>query len=59
MKKYKGQAMIYKTPLTTKYQATLTPLLLLLQFNLSNPTHQGTNEVCRIVQGVGKLRFYL
>ena len=27
------------------------------QWNLSNPTHQGTREMCRIVQGVGKLRF--
>ena len=26
--------------------------------NLSNPTHQGTREVCRIVQDVEILRFY-
>ena len=30
---------------------------LSIQWNLSNPTHQGTREMCRIVQGVGKLRF--
>jgi len=36
--------MIYKTPLTTKYQATLTPLFLLLQCNLSNPTHKGPGK---------------
>ena len=28
-----------------------------IQWNLSNPTHQGTKEMCRMVQGVGKLRF--
>jgi hypothetical protein len=28
-----------------------------IQWNLSNPTHQGTKEMCRIVQDVGKLRF--
>jgi hypothetical protein len=31
--------------------------ILLIQWNLSNPTHQGTREMCRIVQDVGKLRF--
>ena len=30
---------------------------LSMLWNLSNPTHQGTREMCRIVQGVGKLRF--
>ena len=30
---------------------------LTVQWNLSNPTHQGTREMCRIVQDVGKLRF--
>ena len=30
---------------------------LSIQWNLSNPTHQGTREICRIVQDVGKLRF--
>ena len=29
-----------------------------IQWNLSNPTHQETNEMCRIVQDVGILRFY-
>jgi hypothetical protein len=29
-----------------------------IQWNLSNPTHQGTREMCRIGQDVGKLRFY-
>ena len=28
-----------------------------IQWNLSNPTHQGTMEMCRIAQDVGKLRF--
>jgi hypothetical protein len=28
-----------------------------IQWNLSNPTHQGTREMCRIAQDVGKLRF--
>ena len=30
-----------------------------IQSNLSNPTHQGTREICRIVQNVGILMFYL
>jgi hypothetical protein len=30
-----------------------------VQCNLSNPTHQVTREMCRIVQDVGLLRFYL
>ena len=29
-----------------------------IQWNQSNPTHQGTREMCRIVQDVGILRFY-
>ena len=29
-----------------------------VQLNLSNPTHQGTGKICRIVQDVGILRFY-
>ena len=28
-----------------------------IQCNLSNPTHQGTREMCRIGQDVKKLRF--
>ena len=35
-----------------------TPLKL-LQWNLSNPTHQDTKEMCRIVQDVGIYRFKL
>jgi hypothetical protein len=30
-----------------------------IQWNLSNPTHQGIREMCQIVQDVGILRFYL
>jgi hypothetical protein len=30
--------------------------IYLKQWNLSNPTHQGTREMCRIVQDVGILR---
>ena len=30
-----------------------------IQWNLSNPTHQGIREMCRIVQDVGILKFYL
>ena len=26
-----------------------------IQWNLSNPTHQDTREMCRIIQDVGKL----
>ena len=29
-----------------------------IQWNLSNPKLQGSREMCWIVQGVGKLRFY-
>ena len=29
-----------------------------IQWNLSNPTHQGTREMCQFVQDVGILRFY-
>ena len=29
-----------------------------IQWNLSNPTHQGTREMGGIVQDVGKLMFY-
>ena len=32
---------------------------IILQWNLSNPTHQGTMEMWRIVQDVGILRVYL
>ena len=31
---------------------------MLVQWNLSNPTHQGTREMCQNVQGEGILRFY-
>jgi hypothetical protein len=31
--------------------------LIAIQWNLSNPTHQGAREIYRIVQDVGKLRF--
>ena len=34
------------------------PKTIMVQWNLSNPTHQGTREMCRIVQDVGILRFY-
>jgi hypothetical protein len=30
----------------------------ILQWNLSNPTHQGTRKMCQIVQDVGILRIY-
>ena len=29
-----------------------------IQWSMSNPTHKGTREMCRIVQDVGILRFY-
>ena len=29
----------------------------LIQWNLSNPTHKGTREMCQIVQDAGILRF--
>jgi len=32
--------------------------IVLLQWNLSNPTHQGTREMCRIVQDVGLQKFH-
>ena len=32
--------------------------ILEIQWNLSNPTHQGTREMCQIVQDVGILRLY-
>ena len=32
-------------------------IIMHIQWNLSIPTHQGTKEICRIVQDVGKLRF--
>jgi hypothetical protein len=32
---------------------------LLLQWNLSNPTHQGTREMCRMSQDVGKLGYQI
>jgi hypothetical protein len=32
--------------------------IMLIQWNLSNLTHQGTGEMCWIVQDVGILRFY-
>ena len=34
-------------------------LVIFIQWNLSNPTHEGTEEMCRIVQDVGMLRFIL
>ena len=33
-------------------------LIVNIEWNLFNPTHQGTREMCRIVQDVGILRFY-
>ena len=33
------------------------PTKTLIQWNRSNPTHQGTREMCRIVQDVGILGF--
>ena len=32
--------------------------LILLQWNLSNPTYQRTREMCQIVQDIRILRFY-
>ena len=32
-------------------------LFLPIQWNLSNPTHQGAREMCQIVQDIGILRF--
>ena len=29
-----------------------------IQWNLSNPTHQGTREMCRILQDVVIIKFY-
>jgi hypothetical protein len=40
-----------------KFEILTNHLYLLVQWNLSNPTHQGTREMCRIVQDVVKLRF--
>jgi hypothetical protein len=36
---------------------SLSYSIIHVQWNLSIPTHQGTKEMCRIVQDVGKLRF--
>jgi hypothetical protein len=33
-------------------------IYIYIQWNLSNPKHQGTSEMCRIGQDVGILRFY-
>jgi hypothetical protein len=33
-------------------------IIFFIQWNLSNPTHQGTREMCRIVQDVGILQVY-
>jgi hypothetical protein len=33
-------------------------LIMRIQWNLSNLTHQRTKEMCQIVQDVGILRFY-
>ena len=33
-------------------------LFMHVQWKRSNPKHQGTREICRIVQDVGILRFY-
>ena len=42
------------TDIPKYYNASIFSYLL----NLSNPTHQGTREMCLIVQDVGILRFY-
>jgi hypothetical protein len=33
-------------------------IIIYIQWNMSNPAHQGTREMCDIVQDVGILRFY-
>ena len=50
--------ILFKVALNTKTVTQKNILLLSIHWNLSNPTHQGTREMCRIVQDVGILRFY-
>ena len=40
------------------FQRFVVFLAKYLRWNLSHPTHQGTREMCRIVQDVGILRVY-
>jgi hypothetical protein len=52
--------MVYSdcVPLTDSYKI-ICQNIFQVQWNLSNLTHQGTREMCRIVQDVRILRFYL
>jgi hypothetical protein len=41
-----------------KSSKVITIEYILVEWNLSNPIHQDTREMCRIAQDVGILRFY-
>ena len=41
-----------------KSEVQIINFYIAIQWNLSNPTHQGTREMCRIVQDVGILGFH-
>jgi hypothetical protein len=40
-----------------RFHCTLN-YISVIQWTLSNPTHQGTMEMCRIVQDVGKTQVF-
>jgi hypothetical protein len=46
------------TKVTCEGKSSVHSLDTVIQYNLSNPTHEGTREICRIVQDVGKLVFF-
>jgi hypothetical protein len=47
-----------ETPTNTDIISSDLEIIFFIQWNLSNPTHQGTREMCRIVQDVGILQVY-
>ena len=46
------------TKVTCEGKSSVHSLDTVIQYNLSNPTHEGTREICRIVQDVGKLKSF-
>ena len=47
-----------ETPTNTDIISSDLEIIFFIQWNLSNPTHQGTREMCQIVQDVGILQVY-
>jgi hypothetical protein len=56
--KHSFQWMTHYHPANRKYEVNITVYIYIIQWNLSNLTHQGTREMCQILQDVRILWFY-